>query len=187
MEAQILSVVKKSPIEKDLEPRHQMYGGAKWLTIGYEDQLKIKEGQIGEAFHSILKYLDGNELPRFHPIIPSPEVYGYRNKVEFSWGKYISDREGVHDEFRFGFHAQGQFDRIENCTYCALADDEINALFQEVATWSRNSGFPTYDPKTGVGFWRHFVVRKAKRTGAIMLIFSVNGTWTEDSLHQKWE
>lgn len=69
--------------------------------------------------------------------------------MEFSWGKYISAREGIHDEFRFGFHAQGQFDRIENCSYCALADTETNAIFQAVNTLSRASGFPTYDAKTG--------------------------------------
>lgn len=186
-EAQILSVVKKSPIEKELEPGHQMYGGAKWLTIGYEDQLKIKQEQIHEAFYSILKYLDGKGIPDFHPIVPSPEIFGYRNKVEFSWGKYISAREGVHDDFRFGFHAQGQFDRIENCTYCALADGEINALFQEVADWSRDSGFPTYDPKTGMWFWRHFVVRKAKKSDAIMVIFSVNGLWNEGDISGECE
>jgi 23S rRNA (uracil1939-C5)-methyltransferase len=185
-EAQILSVVKKSPIEKELEPGHQMYGGAKWLTIGYEDQLKIKQEQIHEAFYSILKYLNGKDLPNFHKIIPSPEIYGYRNKVEFSWGKYISAREGVHDEFRFGFHAQWQFDRIENCTYCALADGEINALFQEVALRSRDSGLPTYDPKMGAWFWRHFVVRKSKKPNAIMLLFSVNGLWNSEGNQDNW-
>jgi tRNA/tmRNA/rRNA uracil-C5-methylase (TrmA/RlmC/RlmD family) len=72
LEAQQLEVVKKSPIEKELEPGHQLYGGAKWLTIGYEDQLKIKEEQIQEAFYSILKFLPESELkPIFHPIIPS--------------------------------------------------------------------------------------------------------------------
>jgi tRNA/tmRNA/rRNA uracil-C5-methylase (TrmA/RlmC/RlmD family) len=170
-----------------------MYGGAKWLMIGYEDQLRIKEEQVKEAFYPILKWLSfchseqseeplskssmeyedifsskvqekgisppgtafGSrtgrqkmEPPIFHTIIPSPEIYGYRNKVEFSWGKYISAREGVHDEFRFGFHAQGQFDRIENCTYCALADEETNEIFQMVDTLSRASGLSTYDPKT---------------------------------------
>ena len=39
---------------------------------------------------------------------------------------------------------------------------------------SRASLFPTYDPKTQVGFWRHLVIRKAHKTGEIMLIFSVN-------------
>lgn len=52
-------------------------------------------------------------------------------------------------------------------------------------TFSRASGLPTYDPKTGVGFWRHFVVRKAKKTGEIMLVFSVNAEWK--NLEEKQE
>lgn len=120
-----------------------------------------------------------SESPIFHPIVPSPEIYGYRNKVEFSWGKYISFKEDIRDEFRFGFHAQGQFDRIIDCTYCVLADEEINEIFKEVDRFSRNSGLPTYDPKTNIGFWRHFVVRKARFTDEIMLIFSVNDMFLE--------
>jgi 23S rRNA (uracil1939-C5)-methyltransferase len=170
-EGQELDVVKKSPLEVPLLPGHQLYGGAKWLTIGYEDQLRIKEWQVREAFHHLGEFTSDTI---WHPIIASPEVYGYRNKVEFSWGKYISEREGIHDDFRFGFHAQGQFDRIIDCSYCALADEEINSIFHEVDVISRASGFPTYDPKTQVGFYRHFVVRKAHKTGEIMLIFSVN-------------
>lgn len=94
--------------------------------------------------------------------------------MEFSWGKYISEKEGIRDEFRFGFHAQAQFDRIIDCDFCVLADEEINAIFHETNEYSRKSGLPTYDPKTNIGFWRHFVVRKARFTGEIMLIFSVN-------------
>lgn len=186
IEAQQIDVLKKSPIEKELEPGHQLYGGAKWLTIKYEDQLKIKSGQIEEAFYNILKFLEGNEArPIFHSIIPSPEIYGYRNKVEFSWGKYISAREGVHDEFRFGFHAQWQFDRIENCEYCALADNEVNALFKEVDKLSRASEFPTYDPKTTQWFWRHLVIRKWRKTNEIMLIFSINSKWSNSEESKK--
>lgn len=79
------------------------------------------------------------EPPVFHPIVASPEIYGYRNKVEFSWGKYISQKENIRDEFRFGFHAQAQFDRIIDCDFCVLADDEINAIFREMNTYSRAS------------------------------------------------
>ncbi len=182
-EGQQLNVISKSPIEIELPEGFQLYGGAKWLTIGYEDQLKIKEEQVKEAFFHLSEYIQD---VRWHPIVPSPELYGYRNKVEFSWGKYISAKEGIHDGFRFGFHAQGQFDRIIDCSYCALADAEINAIFLDVDTFSRASGLPTYDPKTQVWFYRHFVVRKAKKTGEIMLIFSVNGIWkdtqTEDTM-----
>ncbi len=173
-EGQELEVVKKSPLEVPLQEWHQLYGWAKWLTIGYEDQLKIKEWQIKEAFHHLRDYTTETI---WHPIIASPQIYGYRNKVEFSWGKYISEREWVHDDFRFGFHAQGQFDRIIDCAYCALADEEINDIFHTVDTLSRSSWFPTYDPKTAEGFWRHLVVRKAREKWGIMLIFSVNSVY----------
>lgn len=42
-EGQQLDVVKQSPMEVKLPEGFQLYGGAKWLTIRYEDQLKIKE------------------------------------------------------------------------------------------------------------------------------------------------
>ncbi len=68
----------------------------------------------------------------------------------------------------------GAFDRIENCRYCVLADDTINAIFREVDTLAKESQFPTYDPKRQEGFWRHLVVRKSEFHKQIMLIFSVN-------------
>ncbi len=206
-EAQLLDTVKKSALEQELPAHYQVYGGCKWLPIAYPEQLKIKTEQVREAFHYVEKYWDSSKVrqvevldtedsdeqlpqveipevilrepPVFHPIVPSPEIYGYRNKVEFSWGKYISFKEDIHDNFRFGFHAQAQFDRIIDCDFCVLADDEINAIFKEMNIYSRRSGLPTYDPKTNIGFWRHFVVRKAHFTGEIMLILSVNHEFEE--------
>ena len=110
----------------------------------------------------------------WHSIVASPEIYGYRNKLEFSFGKYISAKEGIHDEFRFGFHKQGEFDRIIDCNFCVLASDSVNEIFQEVNRLSRASGIPTYDPKTTKGVWRHLVVREAKTTGQKMLVYSLN-------------
>lgn len=171
LETQITETIHKSPLEREIPEKWQMYGGVKWLNIPYEEQLKIKENQIKEAFFHLKDKISDT---KFHPIIASVESEHYRNKVEFSWGKYISAREGIHDDYRFGFHLPGAFDRIENCRYCVLADDEVNQIFKEIDTIARNSDFPTYDPKTQIGFWRHLVIRKAKYTNEIMIIFSVN-------------
>lgn len=88
----------------------------------------------------------------------------------------------MHDEYRFGFHVQGQFDRIEDCWYCVLADDMTNQVFRDIDALARDSDIPTYDPKTGVGFWRHLVIRRAKKTGEMMIIFSVNGVFESDKV-----
>jgi tRNA/tmRNA/rRNA uracil-C5-methylase (TrmA/RlmC/RlmD family) len=118
----------------------------------------------------------------WHPIVASPEIYGYRNKLEFSFGKYISKKEEIHDEFRFGFHKQGEFDRIVDCDFCVLASDQVNAIFREVDKLSRASGMTTYDPKTFRGVWRHLVVRESRATGECMVVFSVN---TSDELFDR--
>ncbi len=181
LEAQITETIQKSPLEREIPAEWQLYGGCKWLPIPYDEQIKIKETQIIEAFHSLKNF---TENTIFHSIIPSVESEHYRNKVEFSWGKYISARENIHDEYRFGFHLPGAFDRIENCRYCVLADDEVNAIFREIDTIARNSDFPTYDPKTQIGFWRHLVIRKAKHTDEIMIIFSVNADEKTENFSQ---
>ena len=145
IEAQYLRTITPSPYEMPLLEHFQIYGGCKWLPIPYEMQLQIKQEQVREAFHYLREY---TEKSIFHPIVPSPEIFGYRNKVEFSFGKYISQKEGIHDEFRFGFHVSGQFDRIENCTFCVLASERVNQIFKAIDAWTRSSGIPTYDPKT---------------------------------------
>lgn len=148
IEGQVVDVLEKSPLEQDLPDHFQVYGGCKWLPIRYEEQLRIKEEQVRECFSGLQSkgYLDQAE---FHAIVPSPETIGYRNKLEFSFGKYISAKEGVHDEFRFGFHKQGEFDRIINCEYCVLGSEPANRIFRKIDELSRASGIPTYDPKTG--------------------------------------
>ena len=197
IEAQILHTIKKSPLEQDIPSEWQLYGGCKWLPIPYPKQLEIKWEQIHEAFYPILKKLSEQDFsssitesdwlarndkkPEFHPIIASPLSEHYRNKVEFSWGTYISEREGIHDEYRFGFHVQWQFDRIEDCRYCVLATDIVNAIFRDIDAMARESGLATYDPKRANGFWRHLVIREGRKTWEIMVVFSVNSIYESGS------
>lgn len=184
LEAQIVAVTKKSPYERELPSHWQIYGGCKWLAIPYEIQAEIKENQVKEAFYALK---EKTEWTTFHPIVPSPLTEGYRNKVEFSWWKYISAKEDIHDEFRFWFHAPGQFDRIIDCSYCILADEKMNAIFKNVDEYSRLSGLATYDPKTGEGFWRHLVIRKSRKNEETMVIFSVNTNFPWWTRKEEWD
>lgn len=179
VEAQILDTVKKSPFEAELPEHFQVYGGCKWLPIPYEKQLEIKDEQVRDALRNL-----SLDQTVFHPIVASPEIYGYRNKVEFSFGKYISAKEQIHDEFRFGFHKQGEFDRIIDCTFCVLGSEKVNGIFKLVDTYTRASGITTYDPKRHDGVWRHLVIRESKATGEIQVVFSANTNspeWTREA------
>jgi 23S rRNA (uracil1939-C5)-methyltransferase len=97
-EAQIVDVIKKSPLETE---NYDLFPGAPWMNINYDEQLKIKQTQIEESFFRIK-----NIQPEinFLPIAPAPDQFGYRNKIEFSFGKYISHRDDIRQEFNVGFH-----------------------------------------------------------------------------------
>jgi len=71
------------------------------MNINYDSQLQIKQTQIEESMFHIKKL---QENINFLPIIPAPEQFGYRNKIEFSFGKYISHRDDIRQEFNVGFH-----------------------------------------------------------------------------------
>jgi 23S rRNA (uracil1939-C5)-methyltransferase len=62
------------------------------VPIGEDSEEKEEEGNLSTPSLGAFSLLE-RIPPVFHDIVPSPEIYGYRNKVEFSWGKYISEKE----------------------------------------------------------------------------------------------
>lgn len=180
----MLETITPSPYERPVTAPYEVYPGAKWLTIDYPMQLQIKSEQVREALHTLTPHLGGTT---WHDIIASVELYGYRNKLEFSFGKYISAQQGIHDEFRFGFHEQGCFDRILDFGYCALASELVNKIVKKAEAFARSSDLPTYDPKRQEGFYRHLVVREGKQTGEMMLIWSINHKHTDKDTLREWK
>lgn len=76
-------IIKRSPNEIEGEcPHFGVCGGCRWQSLSYEHQLEIKEKQVQECIEKIGHFTNVN----FLPIVPSPQVWGYRNKVEFSFG-----------------------------------------------------------------------------------------------------
>ncbi len=55
-------------------------GGCKWQFLKYEQQLVSKQQQVIDALERIGKCMD----VCVNPTIPSEDVFGYRNKMEFS-------------------------------------------------------------------------------------------------------
>jgi 23S rRNA (uracil1939-C5)-methyltransferase len=91
------------------------------------------------------------------PPVPSPEVWNYRNKMEFA---FEQRGDGLHLGLRSAL-APGEKGLapvldIEECRLCARRDVEILRAAREFA---RASGLPAFDPAENDGFWRHLVVR----------------------------
>lgn len=111
------------------------------------------------------------------PIRAGSEPWGYRNKVELSFGamRYVTDEEleaGAPREGRFlGFHAPGRFDRVVDAARCELVDDGANALIAIARAHALDpDGPPPWDTRAHHGFWRHLVLRQGRRTGERVVV-----------------
>ena len=168
IEAQIIQVIKKSALETW---NYELIPGAPWVNIEYKEQLKIKESQVKEALFHCKKYQD-NILHL--PIIPMDSTFWYRNKIEFSFWKYISHRENIFENFNIWFHKRWDFSRVLDFESCILIDELQNSIYSDVRKYTQESILPVYDQKTRTWFWRHLMIRGMHFSNEVLLVFSVN-------------
>jgi 23S rRNA (uracil1939-C5)-methyltransferase len=95
------------------------------------------------------------------PIEPAVSIWGYRNKLEFSWSQTA---EGP----ALGFHVAGRWDRLMQVDTCHIASPASNDVRSAFQTWAREQALEAYSQRTGEGFLRHLVVREGRRTGQLL-------------------
>lgn len=176
IEAQAQEIIQKSPIEKEHpENIYGMQAGTARVNIPYDEQLKMKAWQIEEALFHVKKFQAEVLLS---PIVASPLVNNYRNKIEFSFWKFISAKHEKNEHFNVWFHKQWEFSKIEDFDGTILISKLANHIYKEIKDFAKNSWFPVYDQFNQQGFFRHIVLREAFFTGQMMIIFSINHTFS---------
>jgi 23S rRNA (uracil1939-C5)-methyltransferase len=131
-------------------------GGCRLQHLAYPAQLAFKEKQVRDC----LTRLGG--LPPFElrPIVPAPEPYGYRNKMEFTV-------VGPHPVV--GLHAAERYDLVLDIERCLLQSEAMNTLLDEFRRQARARGLSVWDPKSERGLLRFLTVREGRRTGEAMV------------------
>lgn len=82
-EAECAEVLERSPDEQEPPcPHAGRCGGCAWQSLAYEKQLGWKERIVRDALERVGKLPE----PPMLPILPSPRMWGYRNKMEFAFG-----------------------------------------------------------------------------------------------------
>jgi len=143
-------------------------GGCVLQNLEYLKQLSVKEQQVREVFTHL-----GGLNPVILPVKPAPEIWSYRNKMEFSAGPdrwIMKDKDsGAPTDFAIGLHAPRRYDKILDIEACLLQDDERNRIFQVIRQKVKELGLPLYNSKSHEGYLRNIVIRKGHHTGEIMI------------------
>lgn len=175
-EGHIERLVRPSALRQ--EPRCGHFGtcgGCRWQHLPYEVQLANKQQQVVDALTRIAKV----ELPEISPILGSANIWGYRNKMEYtfsnkrwlSWeqmrsGEMVDNRNGA------GFHIPGAFDKVLDIEQCHLQDSIGDRIRLFVKHYGMEHGIPFYDLREQRGFLRTLMIRTL-HTGEIMVVLSV--------------
>lgn len=179
-EARITEIIKRTPEEIEAKCAHfGSCGGCKWQNLLYEKQLSFKQQQVTDCLEHIAKM----KTPPVLPILSSPQQFGYRNKVEFSFGyanmsidKTDDEKWVYHDEDpTLGFHKAGKWESVVNIDHCDLISEGMNTVFTRIKEWCLSQDKDVYNQKTNQGFWRQVVMRENHKGEILLNIVTTTG------------
>ncbi|MFJ2047759.1 23S rRNA (uracil(1939)-C(5))-methyltransferase RlmD [Paenibacillus taichungensis] len=104
---------------------------------------------------------------RVLPTMGMDEPWRYRNKAQVPIGAAEGGLVG-------GFYAKGSH-RIIDMDTCLIQHEHNDEVVAKVKELGSHLGISAYNEETGRGLLRHVVVKKAFRTGEMMLVLVTNG------------
>ncbi len=182
-EGRLLEVMEKSSLETGLScSRFGVCGGCIYLSLPYEEQLRIKEAQIRKLLEQALSGRKSGW--RWEGIKGSPRAYEYRNKMEFTFG----------DEYKggplvLGMHKRGSFYDVASAEDCRIVDSDFKLILKTVRDYFGERGASHYHRLRHEGYLRHLLVRKASKTGEILtaLVTTSQSPWSAPGTDRQFE
>ncbi len=143
-------------------PCFGLCGGCTYQKISYEKQLEMKKAEVLKLLQGVYADFD------FEGIVPSPSESGYRNKMEFTFGDTCKD-----GPFALGLHQKGSFMNIVDIRECILVHPDMNLIRNAVrdyfAALYESGQIDFKNNKTQRGYLRHLLLRRAAKTGEILI------------------
>lgn len=148
-------------------------GGCAIQDRPYEAQLAYKKDKVAAA----LSALTG--LPPLS-VLPSPAIWNYRNKMEFSFGDVYPPVPG--QWLHLGMKPKGRWYHILDLEECRLPSPEAAPLLAAVRAWAEREKVPPYNSHKKEGQLRHLVLREAKnRPERMVLLVTTTGEIPKES------
>ena len=134
-------------------------GGCVYQGVPYEEQLANKYGEV-----KALLAKKGFSEDLLLPIQPAPQRYGYRNKMEYTFGDMQKDGPTT-----LGMHKKGHFMSIVTVDECQLVHEDFNKVLRGTLEFVQERGYTHYHKKRHTGLMRHLIVRRGVRTGELLV------------------
>jgi len=161
-EGRLLEVLGRAENEVESPcPHFGLCGGCLYHNLSYEEQCRLKEEQVRRLLTPVLE--EQGEW-QFEGIRQSPAVYGYRNKMEFTFGDEVKD-----GPLSVGLHKRGGFYDIITVSGCLIMDEDYRRILAAVREYFAELGLPFFHRLKHTGFLRHLLVRKGAKTGEILV------------------
>lgn len=173
-EGHIVKLVK--PSSERCSPRCSHFGlcgGCRWQHLPYDAQLRHKQQQVVDA----LTRIGHLELPAITPISGSEEIFGYRNKMEYTfsakkwrtWEEMRSGEQFTDFPSALGFHIPGGFDKVLHIDHCYLQGEPGNEIRNRIFEYAEANNLDFYDIRNNCGLLRTLMIRTAS-TGQLMVV-----------------
>lgn len=169
-------------------------GGCTYNGEDYESVLKIKEREALNLFQKIENgattsvYKETNSTVRsventvadnqedvnadnyvndfYNGILGCPPDwrFGYRNKMEYTFGDLVKD-----GPLQLGMHKKGNYMSVITVDNCQLVPDDFNRILRYTLGFAQAHGLNHYHKKTHKGVLRNLIIRRGVRTGEILV------------------
>lgn len=172
-EAGIIEVVSHSLFEVAPQcPYFGTCGGCFFQNLDYNEQIAQKQHQVKQS----LEHIGGFKDIEVRPILSAPEIYYYRNKMEFSFSRLrwltndeIQSSKKFERDFALGLHVPKHYDKVLDIDQCFLLSERSNQVVRLVKDFARQSDLLPYATGDHSGFWRFLVIRESKRLDQMMV------------------
>lgn len=140
-------------------PHSEFCGGCIYQGTAYESQLAAKEKEV-------LRLLESKSIApgKIDPIEGCPSQYGYRNKMEYTFGDFVKD-----GEMTLGMHKKKNFMSIITVDQCQLVDPDFNVILGATLDFAKENGYTFYHKRSHQGLLRNLIIRKGVRTGELLV------------------
>lgn len=159
-EGRLIQILKSSELETEHPPcpHFEYCGGCSYQMLSYQGQKNLKLGQV----KTLLEKLPMNISPE--ECKDSPNIWGYRNKMEFSFGDEVKG-----GPLALGLHKKSSFYDIVGVERCQIVHEDFRTVLKVTKEYFTKAGVSFFHKMTHQGYLRHLMVRRGESTGEFLI------------------